>query len=99
MKIDPLALKAALRTIGTILVALRAVPALGPWGELCADIGIAMIAYAQNGPGAVQSNDIAAILNAAKFIIPQNTELRIRSTPPPPSDTADTVPGFKAPKG
>lgn len=83
MKIDPLALKGALRAIGTVLVALRALPQLGPWGELCSTVGVALIAWAQNGPGAVQSTNFSAILNAAQKVLPAGHELTLKPSVPP----------------
>ena len=87
MKIDPLALKGALRLIGTILVALRAVPALGPWGELCSTVGVALVAWAQNGPGAVQATDFGAIMHAAQKVVPPGYELHLKPSVPPSDAT------------
>jgi hypothetical protein len=85
VKIDPLALKGALRLIGTILVALRALPQLGPWAELCSTVGVALIAWAQNGPGAVQSTNFEAILTAAQKVVPPGHELVLKPSTPPPA--------------
>lgn len=86
--VQPAAIKGALRLIGTILVALRAVPQLGPWAELCSTVGVALLMYAQNGPGAVAATDYAAIMNAASKVTPEGVELRIRKTPIPPPPAA-----------
>jgi hypothetical protein len=94
MKVDPLAVRAALRLIGMVLVGCRALAVLGPWGELCSTVGVAMVAWAQNGPGAVQATNIEAILQAAQKAVPSNMELRIRRTPlPPEPDDAKVLVG------
>lgn len=91
MKIEPSALKGALRLIGTVLVACRAVPLLGGWGELCSTVGVALIAWAMNGPGSVSATDYSAIMNAALQLTPKDAELRIRRTPLPPVPTEPKV--------
>jgi hypothetical protein len=85
MKIDPTEFKNVLRVLGTALVGMRAaMPA--PWGEVCMHIGEAMIIYTVTPLGAVQSTDVTSILNAARQVVPQGTELRIRTTPAPAPD-------------
>jgi len=82
ISIDPKVVKLALRIVGTMLTSLKAVVP-GGWGTLLFLVGTNMVTFSFNAPGSVNKWDFTAILNAARAVIPEGSELRLRSVPPP----------------